>query len=282
MKGLRSTAWFLVAMAVLAAIWEGYRYIALLSGGKYPGTDLALPVNPNSIPHLWDIAAELFAPVQRGSSRTVLAFLLEAAAFTFRSAVVGFVIGGTVGFGLGVAFALFSPIERGLMPYVIASQTVPLLAISPMVVIWSSRIGLPVWAAVSIIAAYLTFFPVTINTLRGLRSPEPTAMELMRSYAAGRWQTLRKVQVPAALPYLFTALKISATASVVGAIVGELPSSLNRGLGRALLSFSYYFATGPERVYGAVVVAALAGVVFVALVSLVERLTIPPARRITS
>jgi NitT/TauT family transport system permease protein len=281
-NGLQTLGWFLLGLAAVIALWEGYRYLGGVTGGKIPFTDLSLPVRPGALPHVWDIIAELGAPLQRGSDRTVLAYLLESAAWTFRSALVGFLIGGLVGFALGVLFALYVPLERGLMPYVIASQTVPLLAIAPMVVIWSSRIGLPVWGAVSIIAAYLTFFPVTINTLRGLRSPERTAVELMRSYAASRWSTLWKLQVPAALPYIFTALKVSATASVVGAIVGELPSSLNVGLGRALLSFSYYFATGPERVYGAVLVSALAGIFFVGVVTAVELLLVPAVRRVNS
>jgi NitT/TauT family transport system permease protein len=282
LRGIRTLGWFLVACAGLVLAWEGYRWLGGATDGRIPLTEIPLPVATNAVPHTLDIIGELFAPLQRGSDRTVLAFLIDSALFTFRSALVGFVIGGMVGFLLGVVFAQFAPLERGLMPYVIASQTVPLLAISPMVVIWSARLGLPVWAAVSIIAAYLTFFPVTINTLRGLRSPQATALELMRSYASSRWQTLWKVQVPSALPYVFTALKISATASVVGAIVGELPSSLNQGLGRALLSFSYYFATGPERVYGAVLVAALAGTTFVGLVALAERLTLPPTRRMAA
>ena len=107
------------------------------------------------------------------------------------------------------------------------SQTIPILAIAPMVVIWvepEAARPLQGWGAVAVIAAYLTFFPVTINTLRGLQSADPRALELMRSYAASRWAVLWKLRVPASLPYIFSALKIAATASVVGAIIGELPS----------------------------------------------------------
>ena len=109
------------------------------------------------------------------------------------------------------------------MPYVVASQTVPFLAIAPMVVVWGLNNGIPAWASVSIIAAYLTFFPVAINTLRGLLSPDPNSLELMQSFAATPRDVLWKLQVPAALPYIFTALKVTATASIVGALVGELP-----------------------------------------------------------
>jgi NitT/TauT family transport system permease protein len=134
---------------------------------------------------------------------------------------------------------------------------------------------------VSIISAYLTFFPVTINTLRGLRSPHPTAVELMRSYAATEMQILWKLRVPAALPYIFTALKVSATASVIGAIVGELPSGIPDGLGRILLNFAQYFSTGPERLFAAVLGAAVLGIVFAALVSLAESVVLPKSRRLT-
>jgi NitT/TauT family transport system permease protein len=149
-----------------------------------------------------------------------------------------------------------------------------------MVVIWGSRLQWPAWAAVTVISAYLTFFPVTINTLRGLRSPDPTALELMRSYAASEWQVLWKLRFPAALPYIFTALKVSATVSVIGAIVGELPSGIGDGLGRALLTFSYYYVSGPEKLYASILGAAALGVVFVGAVALVERLVVPARRRL--
>jgi NitT/TauT family transport system permease protein len=140
-----------------------------------------------------------------------------------------------------------------------------------MVVIWGGRASIPQWVSVAIIAAYLTFFPVTINTLRGLRSPSPTAMELMRSYAATDRQQLWKLQVPAAMPYIFTALKISAAASVVGAIVGELPAGFADGLGRALLSFSQQFTADPSKLYAAVLFCGLTGITLVLAVTLVER-----------
>ena len=141
---------------------------------------------------------------------------------------------------LGTVFAHSPLMERGLLPYVVASQTVPILAIAPMVVIWLGAGQL----SVAVIAAYLTFFPVTINTLRGLQSPAAEQVELMRSYASSRWTVMWKLRLPAALPYIFTALKVSATASVVGAIIGELPSGIGDGLGRAILDFSSDYSLG--------------------------------------
>jgi NitT/TauT family transport system permease protein len=147
---------------------------------------------------------------------------------------------------------------------------VQLLVIVVMVVIWLGGN----WFSVAIIAAYLTFFPVTINTLRGLLSPQPTAVELMRSYAATRWEVLWKLRVPAALPYIFTALKVSATASVVGAIIGELPSGIAHGLGRAILNFNQYYATGPEKLWASILIASLAGIFFFFVITILEKIFI--------
>lgn len=283
-KVVRLVVVFVALFAVFALLWEGYKWMGTSTGGLIPGTSIGLPISPfnTSMPHLWDIGAELFEPAQRGSDQTLIVLYLQASLFTFREVLLGFAIGSAVGFGLGVLFVVSAPMERGLMPYVIASQTVPLLAIAPMVVIWGSQLGFPAWASVSIISAYLSFFPVTINVVRGLRSPSLSAVELMRSYAAPRSQILRKLQIPAALPYLFTALKVAATASVVGAIIGELPSGLTVGLGRSLLRASYFFGTSPERLFAAILIAGLVGIIMVAAVSLVERLVLPPSRRLAS
>jgi NitT/TauT family transport system permease protein len=172
--------------------------------------------------------------------------------------------------------------ERAFMPYVVASQTVPIIAIAPMVVVWGGRIDLPQWLSVSLIAAYLTFFPVAINTLRGLRSPQPTALELMRSYASSPSETLWKLQVPAALPYIFTALKVSAAASVIGAIVGELPAGLRGGLGRDLLQFSQQFTAAPEKLFAAVLIAGIAGILFVGLITALEHRWVEANRRLVT
>lgn len=271
-----------LVLLVLCGLWEGYKAVGEATGNKIPFTDINLPVRStdNSMPHVWQMVGTLFEPARRGGDEILLVILLRNALFTWREALVGFAIGSLVGFTLGVIFVHSSLLERGLMPYVVASQTVPLLAIAPMVVIWGSRLGWPAWISVTVISAYLTFFPVTINTLRGLTSPEATALELMRSYAASRWEVLWKLRVPAALPYIFTALKISATTSVIGAIVGELPSGIPDGLGRSLLTFAQYFSTGPEKLFAAVLISALLGIAFFGVVALIERLVIPPSRRL--
>jgi len=146
-----------------------------------------------------------------------------------------------------------------------------------MVVIWLGGKGLPVWVPVAVIAAYLTFFPVAINTLRGLDSAQPRALELMRSYAASPWETLWKVKLPASLPYVFSALKVAATASVVGAIIGELPSSIQDGLGGAILNFNQYYSIDPAALWATNIVAATLGIAFFLAVVLVEKLVVRAA-----
>lgn len=253
----------------LAALWEIYKVIWNAFGWTEP-------VRPDNVvmPHTWDMVIELFQPVRRGGSLLIVD-LAGRTFWTLREALVGFIVGGAIGFGLGVLFVRSLLAERAFMPYVVASQTVPIIAIAPMVVVWGGRLDIPQWLAVSVIAAYLTFFPVAINTLRGLRSPDPTTLELMRSYAAKPNEVLWKVQTPAALPYIFTALKVSATASIVGALIGELPAGFQNGLGRALLTFSSRFANLSTKLYSTVIVCALAGILFVGLVSYVERKVIP-------
>jgi NitT/TauT family transport system permease protein len=128
-----------------------------------------------------------------------------------------------------------------------------------------------------VIAAYLTFFPVTINTLRGLDSAQPRALELMRSYAAGSWSTLWKVKYPSSLPFVFSALKVAATASVVGAIIGELPSGIQDGLGGAILNFNQYYSIDPQALWATNIVAAALGIAFFGVVVIAEKLVVRSA-----
>jgi NitT/TauT family transport system permease protein len=211
------------------------------------------------------ILGAFFEPTATGP--LLIGVLARAAAITWLEAVVGFIFGGLLGFLLGVLFSHSRLLERGLLPYVVASQTVPILAIAPMIVVWRGT-G---WDSKALIAAYLTFFPVTINTLRGLQAVEPTALELMHSYAATRREILLKLRLPAAVPYIFTALKISATASVVGAIIGELPVGSTQGIGPAIINYAQYYNTWPPNLWATILVAALVGIGFYALVAFVER-----------
>jgi NitT/TauT family transport system permease protein len=184
-----------------------------------------------------------------------------------RESLTGFAIGGVLGVALATLFVHFRLIERAFVPYVVASQTIPIIALAPLIMFFTGHNA----SSVIIIATYLCFFPVTIAMLRGLRSPDPRALELMRSYAASRRSVLWKLRFPASLPYLFTALKITATASIVGAIVGEGPGGMQEGLGRALMFFSQQYAISPEKLWASIFVTAGLGILFYLAVVAVEQ-----------
>ena len=259
-------------LAVFAAIWGLWE--AFKAFGEAVDLQIgAFEVNDRTLPHLHDIFGQLFEPARRNGP-LLIEVLWDAALFTAQEAAVGFLLGATVGFLIAVVLVHSGLLQRGFLPYIVASQTVPILAIAPMVVVWLGGRGLPGWFSVSVIAAYLTFFPVTINALRGLQSADPRALELMRSYAASRWATLWKLRVPAALPYLFAAFKISATASVVGAIIGELPASIQDGLGGAILNFNQYYTSSPPSLWATNLVAAVLGITFFLVVVAGERIVV--------
>ena len=264
---------FLVALVV---VWEGAK---ALGGDPWRfqdangGETVYMPpfkwpiVDDLSLPHVWEIAAALAAPVQRQQAESLAGFLVSAAIYTGREAALGFLFGGLVGLGLAAVFVHSRLAERAFMPYIVASQTIPILALAPLICLAFGN-GL---VGIVIVASYLTFFPVAIAELRGLTSPDPRALELMRSCAASRWTIFWKLRMPASLPYLFAALKIAATASIVGAIVGEgNPGGSQFGLGRAILNFNEQYISGPEKLWAAMFAAALLGLAFFAAVRLAE------------
>lgn len=275
----RSVGAFVAVVVLLVIAWEAAKWIAGDTWREALGFQIVPPHDPplkirqfndQNLPHVWDVFAALFRQATRRSEFSLGAVLIDSSIFTGRSAVAGFIIGAVVGLVLAIVFVHSRLLERALVPYVIASQTVPIVALAPMIVLWVGR----EWTSVAIVSAYLTFFPVTIAAIRGLSSPDPRALELMRSYAAGWWSVLWKVRFPAALPYLFTAFKISATASVVGAIVGEEPTGIRGGLGRAILQFNEQYISGPEKLWATVFAAATLGIVFFAAVTLAEMIVL--------
>jgi NitT/TauT family transport system permease protein len=263
---------FLAVLAGLWAFWEGFKALG-------EATDLRVgqfEVSDRTMPHLHDIVVQLFEPSRRNGP-LLIDVLWDAVLFTAKEAAAGFVLGALIGLALGTLLAHSGLLQRGFLPYIVASQTIPILAVAPMVVVWvNPRLppSLKDWGAVSVIAAYLTFFPVTINTLRGLTSVDPRALELMRSYAASSRSVLFKLRFPAALPYIFAALRIAAPASVVGAIIGELPASVQDGLGGAILNFNQYYVTSPTSLWATNLIAALLGIAFFLVVVLAERVVV--------
>jgi NitT/TauT family transport system permease protein len=276
-RARRALTWALVALGVLV-VWEGVKFVGgtpWRTPGALPGPDNPVLWNPPfrwpfandlNLPHVWNIVLAFFQPWQRGADRNVAQFLFDAALFTWREAALGFVCGAAIGLVLATLFVHARFLERAFVPYVVASQTVPIIAIAPMI---TYAFGGNVTSVV-VIATYLTFFPVTIAMIRGLRSFDPRALELTRSYAASRWDVYRKLRLPASLPYLFTALKIAATASIVGAIIGEGPGGIGSGLGRVLDNYNQYYITGPEKLWASIVACGLLGIAFYLVVRAVE------------
>ena len=272
-RGIGRAALFVGVAAALWGLWEGYRWLWMRERWTWPFT-----VTDTAMPHLHSIVQALYGHARPGGvGPRLITILFHAALFTAKEAAVGFALGAVLGFALGVLLAHFRILQRGFLPWVVASQTVPILVVAPMVVVWLNP-KLPDrfqdWGAVAVIAAYLTFFPVTINTIRGLQSADRRALELMRSYAAGNWRVLWKLRVPAALPYIFAALKVSATASVVGAIIGELPSSIQDGLGGQIINYSQYYTTQPTGLWATNVIAAALGISFFLIVLVAEKLVV--------
>lgn len=191
---------------------------------------------------------------------------------TLSSTLLGFVMGTLLGIALAIGIVHSRTLDKSLMPWVIASQTIPILAIAPMVVVVLNAIGLTGLVPKAIISTYLSFFPVTVGVVKGLRSPDPILLDLMRTYSASRAQIFWKLRWPSSVPFLFTSMKVAIAASLVGAIVGELPTGAVAGLGARLLTGSYYGQT--VQIWAALLAAALMAGVLVGLVGLLNRLVL--------
>jgi NitT/TauT family transport system permease protein len=191
---------------------------------------------------------------------------------TISSSLLGFAIGSLLGIMLAVAIVHVRSLEKSLLPWIIASQTVPILAIAPIIIVALGSIGLVGLLPKSIISAYLCFFPVTIGMVKGLTSPDPMQLDLMRTYNASLWQTFWKLRWPSSVPFLFASFKVAIAISLVGAIVGELPTGAQAGLGARLLAGSYYGQT--IQIWAALFAAAALAALMVALVGVSERFTL--------
>ncbi|WP_041841186.1 ABC transporter permease [Actinoplanes friuliensis] len=268
-----------VGLVVLVALWEGYKAVGNPDGTVLLGVRVLPRADDLSMPHVWDMLQRLGRPELTGG-RPVWQVVLSASLFTLGITAVGFVAGAVIGLLLAVAMQRFRIVERGLLPYVILSQTVPLVALAPLIAGWGGTIW-PEWMTVALIAAYLAFFPVAVGMLRGLQSPQAAGVELMRSYAAGWWRTLLKLRFPASLPYLFPALRLAGAAAVVGAVVGEISTGTRGGIGRLIIEYSREATSDPAKVYTAMLGAALLGLVVAALVSLLELPLMRHRRRVS-
>lgn len=191
---------------------------------------------------------------------------------TLSSTMLGFLIGTTLGILLAIGIVHSRVLDKSLMPWVISSQTIPILAIAPMIIVVLNAVGISGLLPKAMISTYLSFFPVTVGMVKGLRSPEIIHLDLMHTYSATRIQTFFKLRFPYAVPYLFTSMKIGIAASLVGAIVGELPTGAVAGLGARLLAGSYYGQT--VQIWSALLMAAFLAGALVTLIGVIEKLVL--------
>jgi len=188
---------------------------------------------------------------------------------TLSATLLGFVFGTALGVGLAVAIIHNDASDRSLMPWIIASQTIPILAVAPMVVVGLGAVGVTGLVPKALISMYLSFFPVVVGMVKGLRSPERIQLDLMRTYDANPWQVFWKLRWPSALPFLFASMKVGIAISLIGAVVAELSNAAGGGLGVRLLTGSYNGQT--VQIWAALFIAAGLAAVLVAIVGMAER-----------
>jgi NitT/TauT family transport system permease protein len=262
LRRLAPAAWFVAGLVVLAALWELYKAVGPATGGTVLGWRLLPRTEDSAMPHVWEMLRAYSRPEIRGSDRRVASVVAAGAWFTLRM-------------GLAVAMARFGLVRQALLPYIVLSQTVPLIALAPLVVSWGGRLELfgmtwQKWMSAATISAFLAFFPVSVGALRGLLSPAPAAVELMDSYAAGWMPTLVKLRLPAAVPFLVPALKLAASAAVVGTIVAEISTGLRGGIGRLIIEYSREGTSQPAKVFTALLAAAALGLAMAGVVAALD------------
>ena len=266
-----------LGVVVLAAVWELYKALGPATGVMIGDLTVLPRTSDLAMPHVWDMVARLFRPVRSaGDDELMWQAVLEASFFSLGVAAVGWLVGVVVGMLLAIVMQRFRTAESALLPWIVLSQTVPLIAIAPLVKRWGSQIEIGEfswenWMSVALIASYLAFFPVSIGALRGLESPDVNHVELMRTYSVGWWATLIRLHLPASVPYLLPALRLAAANAVIGTVVAEVSIGLRGGIGRMIVEYAAAAGGDPAKpwapIFGAVVVGLLAAGV-VALIGL--------------
>ncbi|GGF02905.1 MULTISPECIES: ABC transporter permease [Stappia] len=223
-----------------------------------------LPAPHQVAEEIWKTTAEKSITSKRS--------LVYHSGVTLSSTLLGFIIGTGLGIALAIGVVHSRVLDKSLMPWIISSQTIPILAIAPMIIVVLNAIGITGLLPKAMISTYLSFFPVTVGMVKGLRAPEAIQLDLMKTYSSSTAQTLWKLRLPSAMPYLFASMKVGVAASLVGAIVGELPTGAVAGLGARLLAGSYYGQT--VQIWSALIVAAVLAAGLVSLIGLTERVVL--------
>ncbi|MEP6981134.1 MAG: ABC transporter permease subunit [Nakamurella sp.] len=278
----RKTLLALLGLAVLIGLWELYKAVGPLRGGTLFGVPFWARASNGALPHLSAVIAAFGAEevggatiIRGAAAPTVFESVLSAAGNSLRWAGVGFALGVVVGLALALLMDALQVLERALLPYIILSQTVPLIALAPLVTGWGQGLSIGPWEwqrwmSVSIIAGYLAFFPVAVGMARGLKSAGAVQTEYFRSVSAGWLPTLKRLKLPASVPFLVPALRLAAAGAVVGTVVGEISIGLEGGIGRLIISYSQGATGDPSRVYAAVIGAAALGLITAAIVSIAD------------
>jgi NitT/TauT family transport system permease protein len=274
--------WGVFGVIAVLAIWELYKFLGPSAGLVVGATEgetgsgvMLLPrTNDRAMPHVWDMVARLFQSASGGDSPPLIIPVVTAGVLTLGIAMVGWLIGVAVGALLGLAMQRWKLAEWGLLPWIVVSQTVPLIAFAPILSSIGTQIDRggfpwPQWLSVAVIASYLAFFPVAIGMLRGLEAPDRIHLDLMRSYAAGYWPTLLRLRLPAAVPHLLPALRLAAASAVVGAVVAEVSIGMRGGIGRMLIQLAGQGSSDPAAPWGPTFGAIALGLIAAGGVALV-------------
>ncbi len=272
-RALYRTSMFVLSIVLVVVLWEMYKVVGPQDGGKLFGAGVLPRSNDTAMPHVWTMLSRYGRPEVRGSDKRVWVVVLEGAWFSFRLAIVGFLLGSSIGVGLSVLMSRFRLVERGLLPYLVVSQTVPLIALAPLVALWGGKLHIfgfewPRWFSAAVLGAFLSFFPIAVGTLRGLASAPAAAVELMESYAASWKQILLKLRFPSAIPYMIPAFKLGASGSVVGVVVAEISTGLKGGIGRLIIEYAREATADPAKVFTAVFGAAALGLTMAGVIAI--------------
>jgi len=263
-----------LSVVLLAAVWELYKLLGPADGVTINELRVLPRTTDLAMPHVWEMFERLAGPLTAAPGAIPLWLaVLKAAGFSLGIAAVGTVLGLVVGFALALLMQRFRIAESAVLPLVILSQTVPLIALAPVVRVWGSRLEFgsfewETWMSVAVIASYLAFFPIAVGALRGLQSPDVIHEELMRSYAAGWWKTLIRLRLPASVPYLLPAIGLGVANAVIGTVVAEVSTGLTGGIGRMILDFANFASSDPAKPWAPIFGAILLGLVAAGIVSL--------------
>ncbi|MBC7589897.1 MAG: ABC transporter permease subunit [Salinibacterium sp.] len=257
-------AWGVVGVLAIMVVWELYKFlgpaegfvVGAIAGQTGSGVMLLPRTNGRAMPHIWDMVTRLFQSTSGGDTPPLIVPVVTAALLTLGIAAIGWLIGVAVGVLLGLVMQRWRLAEWGLLPWIVVSQTVPLIAFAPLIASIGSQVDRagplpwPQWLSVALIASYLAFFPVAVGVLRGLESPDRIHLDLMRTYAAGYWPTLVRLRLPAAVPHLLPALRLAAASAVVGAVVAEVSIGMRGGIGRMLIQLAGQGSSDPAAPWG--------------------------------